>query len=811
MTPLKDLQYALRGIRRNPAPSLAVILTLALGIGPVTAVFSTVYGVLLRPLPYREADHLVRLRQPATDGGAPLSFSVPELADYRDRAPSMDGVVEYHTLWFNLIDNAEPERVQTGVVSWNYFNVLGVRPLHGRTFFAEDDEVGAPRVLVLSHEYWIRRFGGDRAAIGQVVEMNQQPHQIVGVLPRIPRYPNSNDDVYMPGSACPFRTPAWLTNRQARALTVFGRVRQDANVAQAERDLAAVARSLRDDYPASFPANRQFGLTATPLIEELTSDAETTLLILFATAAFVLLIVCANVANLTLARVLSRERDLAVMAALGAGRGAIARQMLTESTLLALFGGGLGLALAFAASRPLADFAARFSPRVGDIAMDGPVLVFALAASVATGLLVGAVPALRRRHQLGQALREGQKGSRGGIRTRSALVVGQVALSFVLLIGAGLTLRSLARLESVPSGFDPARVLTMRIDLDFSRYTQVGRARAGLTGPGPAPIDFWNRLLDALSFDPAVQSAGLASNVPLGGGLPQFQFNIRGREADAAANLRWNIVSDGYLSAAGVGLLTGRDLAPSDRPNAPPVALVSQMLAQQYWRGESPIGSFISPGGQNFFEVVGVVEDVRQNGLDAPPNPQAYVSVRQFGGLRSTLLVRTPGDPTASVPAVREVVRRVDPNQPVALVQTLAQVRSDSVAAERLTALLLGLLAVLALAISAAGIAGVMAYAVTQRTREIGIRLALGATPGEVRWMVLRQALWLIAGGILIGSAGAASVSRLMSGLLYDVSPFDPFTYATVGLVLATVGALAVSAPAARSSSVDPLKALRAE
>ncbi|HEX9582237.1 MAG TPA: ABC transporter permease, partial [Gemmatimonadales bacterium] len=429
-----------------------MILTLALGIGPVTAVFSTVYGVLLRPLPYREADHLVRLRQPATDGGAPLSFSVPELADYRDRAPSMDGVVEYHTLWFNLIDNAEPERVQTGVVSWNYFNVLGVRPLHGRTFFAEDDEVGAPRVLVLSHEYWIRRFGGD-------------------------------------------------------------------------------------------------------------------------------------------------------------------------------------LALAFAASRPLADFAARFSPRVGDIAMDGPVLVFALAASVATGLLVGAVPALRRRHQLGQALREGQKGSRGGIRTRSALVVGQVALSFVLLIGAGLTLRSLERLESVQSGFDPARVLTMRIDLDFSRYTQVGRARAGLTGPGPAPIDFWNRLLDELSFDPAVQSAGLASNVPLGGGLPQFQFNIRGREADAAANLRWNIVSDGYLSAAGVGLLTGRDLAPSDRPNAPPVALVSQMLAQQYWRGESPIGSFISPGGQNFFEVVGVVEDVRQNGLDAPPNPQAYVSVRQFGGL----------------------------------------------------------------------------------------------------------------------------------------------------------------------------------
>lgn len=811
---LKDLVYAWRGIRRNPAPSLAVVLTLALGIGPVTAVFSTVYGVLMRPLPYEAAGELVRLRQPSPDGTTGIGFNIPELTDYTTRTQSVAALVEYHSLWFNLIEVDEPTRVQTGVVSWNYFDVLGVRPLHGRGFRATDDEVGAPRVLVLSNEYWQRKYGGDPGVVGRVVTMNQQPHTIVGVLPKIPRYPNSNDDVYMPGSACPFRTPAWLNNRQARAVTVFGRLKPGVSIERARNELAATQQALKAEFPQSFPPNRSFGISATPLHEELTAGAQTTLLLVFGTAAFLLLIVCANVANLTLARALGRDRELAVMTALGAPQSVIARQMLTESTVLSLAGGALGVGLAYATSGLLANFAARFSPRANDVSIDAPVLLFALAASVVMGVILGAIPAWPKKRDLGAALREGQKGSGAGIRARSALVVGQVALAFVLLTGAGLMIRSLVRLQSQETGFEAASVLTMRIDLDFSRYTPQGRARAGLTDSGPSPAAFWSRLLDEMQRDPSVQSRGLAANVPFGGGLPQLQFAIRGRDADAAANVTWNIVSDGYVPTAGIRLLAGRDFAPTDQQNAPQVALVSEALAKQYWRGESPIGSFISTGGQNqnnWFEVVGVVSDVRQNGLTQPLTPQAYIPLRQNGSLGSTLMVRTTRDPLASASAIREVVRRVDPNQPVAFVQTLEQARSASVASQRLTTVLLALLAGLALCISAAGIAGVMAYAVSQRTREIGIRIALGAAPVEVRWMVLRQALTLVGVGIVIGGASALFLSRLMSRLLFQATTTDPVTYAAVALVFAAVGLLAAAAPAIRSSAVDPLRALRAE
>lgn len=811
---LKDLQFALRSLRRSPGPTLAIIVTLALGIGPLTAVFSTVYGVLLRPLPYRDAAGLVRLRQPARDGGPAVNFNVPELADYRQRAAALESVVEYHTLWFNLIQNNEPERVQTGVVSWNYFDVLGVPALHGRAFRESDDVAGAPRVLILSHEYWVRRFGGDPDVIGRVVQMNQLPHEIVGVLPRIPRYPNSADDVYMPGSACPFRTPGWLNNRQARALSVFGRLRPGATVDQAERDLAAVSTTLQSEYAESYPAGRRFGLTATPLLDELTANARPTLLLLTGTAALVLLIVCANVANLTLARVLSRERDLALMTALGAPRGAIARRMLTESALMALLGGGVGLALAAAIGPPLAAFAARFSPRT-DIGLDWPVLVFALVTSIGTGLVVGAIPALLWKRDPAQALREGSsRGSGGGMRARSMLVAGQVALTCVLLIGAGLLLRSLGRLQSVESGFRPERVLTLRIDLDISRYTAVGRARAGVTDSGLPPVEFWNRLLDEVAREPTLQAGALASTVPLNGGLPQLAFLVRGRDVPAApTGVSWNVVSDGYLAAAGIPLLSGRDFAATDRQATTPVALVSQRIAAQYWGNGNPIGAHISPGGPNqvWFEVIGVVADVRQSGLLAEPVPQAYVSIRQNPGLGASLLVRSAGDPLSAVPLVRDIVRRVDPFQPVAFVQTLEQVRRDSLAPNRLTAQLLTMFAALALVIAAVGIAGVMSYLVNQRTREIGIRLALGAQPADVRRMVVRHALSLVVAGLLAGTGAAVLLSRRFTSLLFGVSALDPLTYVAVGLLLVGTGVLAVAGPARRSAAIDPLKALQAE
>jgi predicted permease len=595
---------------------------------------------------------------------------------------------------------------------------------------------------------------------------------------------------------------------------VFGRVRSNHTVEEAQSQLATAASALRAEYPESYPRDRAFRITATPLIEELTTGARTALWVVFGTGAFLLLIVCANVANLTLARALNRDRDLALMTALGAKHSVIARQMLIESTLLSLAGGAVGVALALATRGMLADFAARFSARSGDVAIDAPVLLFALAASIGTGLLLGAVPAWPRKRDLARALREGgQKGSVGGMRARSALVIGQVALSFVLLIGAGLMLRSLAHLQSVESGFDASRVLSMRLDLDFSRYTAVGRARAGLTDSGPSPLVFWNRLLDELPQQRGVLARALAANVPFGGGLPQLQFAIRGREAAATAGVTWNIVSEDYIQTTGMRLLSGRDFTAADRQGTPPVALVSNALAREHWGRESPIGSFIATNAQsqNWFEVVGVVSDVRPAGPAGPETPLAYIPLRQAGSLGSTLLVKTEGDPTAAFAGVRDLVRRIDPNQPVAFVQTLGEARDNSVASQRLTTTLLALLASLALLISAAGIAGVMAYAVAQRTREIGIRLALGATPGDVRWMVLRHALMLIGAGVVLGVGGALALSRFIAGLLFEPAGTDLLTYGTVALLFAAVGAVAAAAPALRSSRVDPLRALRAE
>ena len=498
-----DLRYGARNIRRDPGFALVVVLTMGLGIGANSAIFSVVNGVLLKPLPYEKGEQLVVLHQEQPlAAGARMPFSYKEVLDYRTAA-SLDDVVEFHNMWFILLGRPEPERVSTGVVSANFFDVLGVKPVYGRAFQQADDGPGAPAVLVLSHAYWRRSFGGDPSVVGKVFQMNDRPHQVIGVLPPFPQYP-LEVDVYMPTSACPFRSdPMMVEKRDARMMIAFARIRDGITIRKAQTDIDLVADRLRHEYPESYPASRGYRTQATSLHQELTGSFKTTLVVLLGTAGFVLLIVCASVANLMLARTVRREREIAVRSALGASRGRLLRQLLTESTLLALLGGLFGLAIAGWGLDLLVAFSARFTTRASEIGIDRAVLLYTLVLSMATGLVFGSAPALAGTLSSVTALREGGRATQGRHGMRSALIVVQVAASFMLLIGAGLMIRSLLKLQQVDPGFRTDNILTMRIDLNFTKYPLGRRA------------DFWQRVEAQMKAIPGVITVGGAGTFPL--------------------------------------------------------------------------------------------------------------------------------------------------------------------------------------------------------------------------------------------------------------------------------------------------------
>ncbi len=804
---LHDLRFALRSLRKSPGFTLVSVLTLALGIGANTAVFSMIRGVLLRPLPYEHGERLVDLRQPAPLGGvANAQFSPLELADYRQRSRAMESLVEYHSMPFILLGQGEPRRVQTGVVSANFFDVLGVRPLRGRTFRPGEDQPTAAPVLVLSYGFWQNRLGGDPAIVGKTFEMNDRIHTVVGVLPPVPQYPAEND-VYMPSSSCPFRMGQFTLNtRTARMLHLFGRMAPATTVAQAQTELEGIAGTLRSEYPAAYPSGQGFTISATSLHDELTKDARPTLLLLIGTTAFVLLIACANIANLTLARLTRRSRELALRAALGADRVRLFRQMLAESGLLALAGGVLGLALAAATMRLLTGFAARFTPRAGEIALDGEVLVFTLVVCVLTGLVFAVLPALPARANLVSALKEGGAAVSGGgsSRIRAALVVAQVAVSMVLLVGAGLMLRSLVELQSVNPGFDSQRVLTMTLDLNWSRYTS-----------SDLILGFHDRLNARLTGQPGVVSTASTLTFPLDGHRRfNVSFLIEGQPpaedgAQPLGDLR--SASPDYFPTLGIPLVTGRLFTPSDGPNAPQVAIVNQSLARRYFARETAVGKRISADtGKTWITIVGVVGDVRHYGLESEPTDEVYLPFAQLPIRESTFLVRTTADPGAMARRIGEEVLAIDAGQPVANVQTLEEVRGEALANPRLTTTLILLFALLALCITAAGLGGVIAFSVSQRTQEIGVRMALGAGRGEVLGMVLREGLRLVGLGLVLGALAAILLGRLMTGLLFHVETTDPLTFAGMSLVLVLIAAAACLVPARRAATVDPLVALRA-
>jgi len=804
----QDSTFALRMMRKNFDFTLAAIIVLGLGIGANTAIFSVVNAVLLKPLPYQHGERLLMMRQSTPSSGLMgRNISVPELMDYRRQNRSLDAIVEYHNMQFILLGRAEPEQVETGVVSWNYFDVFGAKPLIGRNFAPGDEKPGAPAVLLLSYEYWLRSFGGDPTVVGKVFRMNDKPHTVIGVLPPFPQYPQEND-VYMPSTACPFRSGAhMIANRQMRMVRMFGRMKPNIKPAEAGADLSAVAASMIREFPNDYPEGSDLKVDVTPLKIELTRDAKPTMLFLLAAAGFVLLIACANVTNLNLSRMVRRERELGVRTAMGANRVRLFRQLLTESSLLALLGGALGLLLATGGLQLLAAYVARFTPRAREVHIDLTVLLFALGVALFVSVLTGTAPAVARRENLINTLKEGGTQSTLGTvrgKLRSALIVAQVAVSFLLLIGAGLTVRSLINLQHVDPGFRAENVLTVQFSLDFSRYTTNEKVLA-----------FWDSLLEKAQTLPGVTSVAAAGVFPLDKS-PAFnnQYDIEGQQGNDTGKpiAELNVISPGYLQVLGIPLLSGRNFDRRDRPESTKVAILTQSAAQRHWHNQDPVGHrFSFDNGKTWTEIIGVIGDVHEHGLDLPVNDLIYLPFAQYPQNGPALMARTLGDPMAVARAVVQRLYEVDPNQPAGRIQSLEQYRADSIAAPRLTANLLGLFALLALAVAAAGIGGVMALAVSQRTHEIGVRMAIGARPAEIVRMILSQGMGLASVGVVIGVAAAFALTSAVKSFLFGVTPNDPATFFTVAAVLAAAALAACYLPARRAARVDPLRALRTE
>jgi putative ABC transport system permease protein len=809
-----DCGYAFRMMQKNPGFTAIAILTLALGIGANTAIFSVVHSVLLRPLPYPQAQQLIFIRQQEKKLSIEdLSFSVKEIEDYRAQNRTLSGLVEYHAMSFTLFGHGDPERVRTGVVSANYFDLFGIQPVLGRTFLPDDDKLGAPPVLLLSYEYWKNNFGSDPGIVGKTFEMNDKVHTVVGVLPPVPQYPDEND-VYMSTSACPFRSSKMhLEDRDMRMMKIFGRLKPGVTVSQANADVSTIAAGLKVVYPKSYPENAGFTSTATPLQQELTKNARPTLLLLLGAAAFVLLIACANVANLTLARMARRERELAVRSALGAGRSRILRQLLTESFLMAFAGGVLGLLLAYGSLALLTDFVGRLTPRAREIHIDSGVLLFTLAAALGTSIIFGTLSAIFSRANLTSSLKDGSTGAGTGRqqnRVRSALIVCQIAFSFMLLIGAGLMMRSLLKMQQVDAGIVPERVLAMRTTFNWSKYTEADKTNLVV-----------QKLLTRVKSEPGVLSAAISSRYPFepemitdGPESVSFQFQIEGRalESGQAPPVgTFAAVSPDYFKTLGIPLKGGRLLAETDRDKAPYVAVINEAAKRQFWPNEDPIGKRVSgDGGEHWVNIVGVVGDVREFGLDHAPAAEFYASQAQ-NAQPATLIVRTISEPRSMAQALTRAVHDVDSQTAVTHILTLEQARYESMASPRVTASLLGIFAGLALLIATAGIGGIMALMVSQRVREIGIRIALGARPASILQMVLGQGLLLAALGIGIGIVGAVALAGLVKSLLFEVPPTDLLTFSGVGLTLLAAAVLASYLPARRAATVDPNVALRAD
>jgi putative ABC transport system permease protein len=812
----QDTRYALRMMRKNRGFTLAAIVILGLGIGVNTSIFSVVNSVLLRDLPYAQGDQLLILRQSGAKAGAGnIPWSVSDLRDYRERNRTLSDLVEYHSMTFTLLGGSEPHQVRTGVVSNGFFRYLGISPILGRSFTPEEEQPGAQPVLLLSYEFWKAQEHGDPNIIGKKYEMNDRTHIVIGVLPAIPQYPNEND-VYMTTTSCPFRSrPAFIANRTGRMMRAFARMKPGVTLAQVRSDLNTIARDLQKQYPDAYPESIGYATEPLVLREELTHTARPLLWALLGAAAFVLLIACANVANLILARMARRERELVIRTAMGAGAGRLLRQLLTESLILAILAAGVGLAFAWASMELLTRFAAQLTPRAREISIDGWVLAFAIACAAATTVVCGTLAALHARTDVASGLKQnaGHGAPARGL-LRSVLIAAQVAFSYMLLIGAGLMVNSLVRLQHVDPGFSDQHAFAISYDLNFSRYPNSAALRTAT-----------RRLLDRTRDIPGVVYRAVASSFPMdpngpGSGIPVALRTVGDNRPDGelpTVNVGRSVSPD-YFQALGVPLLAGRFFRDSDNGDAQPVVLVNRALARSAWPNSNPVGrtfSFVNPHFIGVIlpksvQVVGVVGDIKEFGPQQESPPVMYLPMEQSPNPVS-IVVRTAGDTASTITAVRRAVLEANPEAAVVRVETLEEARADAVAQPRTTARLFGLFGLLALVIAVAGIGGMLALWVRQRMHEIGIRIALGASPGDILTAVVRQGMLLAMVGAAAGLAGSLMFARAIAKLLFEVTPTDPPTYVVVSVLLLGAALAACWIPARRAARIDPQLALRTE
>ncbi len=802
-TLLQDLRYGFRMLLKSPGITGIAILTLGLGVGANTAIFSVVSAVLLRPLPYHDPDRLVRVHGNNVLMGLPSAPVSPlDVADFREESRSFEELAAFSNSDAVLTGRGEPRSLNVTNASAGLMDVLGARPEFGRFLLPEEQKEGAERVIVLSHEFWQLEFGGDPAAIGQTLTLAGIPRRVVGILPAGFRSPlpgpMGEADIYRP-----LILPSDKGERGGHFAWSVGRLKSGVTASQAQAELNATAERIEKLYPATSTGWRA---RVVPLRADLVGDVRRGLLALCGAVGLVLAIACANVAGLLLGKAASRTREMAIRRTLGAGPWRISRQLLTESMLLSAAGGIFGVLLASWMKDLVLATAGSSLPSWAEIRLDGSVLGFTFVISVLTGLLFGLVPALHgSRSDLGSSLKEGgaQVGSgEGRARLRRFLVAGQVALSVVLLAGAGLLLQSLWRLLRVDTGFNTENVVTLELSLPPARYPETEQI-AG----------FYHRLLEQIAPLAGLRHAGLVNILPLGGGYSGDSFLIDERpevKPGMEPTAEHRCVSEGYFEALGVPLKRGRLFTARDDESAVKVGVINEAMARAFFPGEDPLGKHLKYNGVSR-EIVGIVGDIRHFSLAEDPRPEYYFPIRQDTLPSQTLVVRGATDATALVPALRAAIRELDPNLAVASVRTLDSLVSNSVAQPRFRAILLGTFAALALLLSAVGIYGVLATAVTQRTREIGVRMALGAERKDVLAMVMGQGMKLVVIGMGAGLVGSLALTRVLSGLLYQVNATDPFTFAAAAFLLGCVALLACGIPAYRAAKVEPMAALRVE
>jgi putative ABC transport system permease protein len=832
----QDVRFALRLMRRTPGFTAVALLTLALGIGGNTVMFSVANSVLLRPLPYRDPDRLLHVQTVTTAGGT-WATSPPDFYEYRAHTRTFEHLAAFYTVPINLTGGQDPEHLQVLVVTSGFFTALGTPPVLGRDFTVDDERFGSHRVVVLSDGFWKRRFGSDRTILGRTVTLNAQPYTVVGVLPPAFSFRNFRTEVFLPMS---FEAGDNLNTRNNFFLTMVGRLKPGVTRADAVADLNAMS----DAIIAAHPENKGTAVAATPLQDVVVKDVRRPILVLLGAVGFVLLISCANLATLLLARGATRQREVVVRTAIGASRGRIVRQLVTESVLLAAVGAAVGLGVAYFTMGALNLLGPDVLPHAEPIRLDAAVLIFTCACAGLSALLFGILPALQTsRADLNSALREDARTSSDGggrRRLRHALVVVEVALSLVLLIGAGLMAKSLKRLATVDTGFNSDGVLTMLVNLPYRKYVDAQLERRFSPLAYVRSTAFFTELIDRVRRVPGVRAAGAINSLPLMGEVWGKSVTLFDRplpkDFKDLPPIQYRVVAGDYFRALGIRVVSGRPFVDTDTQSAPKVAIVNRALVRRDWNGQDPIGKIISVNPplellpealvaearqaglpDNFqpdkFTIVGVVDDVRYGQLSAPAVPVVYTPYAQGseGATDMYLAVWTDADPLSVVSPIREQIRQIDPDLPIGNITTLADRVADSLSRPRLQTTVLSAFALIALLLAVVGVYGVMSYVVVERRREIGIRMALGAGRRDVLSLVLTRGLIVMTVGLVLGFAGALAITRVMRSLLFEVSTTDPVVFAAILAVLALTGCLAAYLPARRATAIDPVLTLRAE